>query len=373
MSTRLNYMSLNWNKEVMLKCKENLENKKDINESDEFLIDFYEEYLDSEKVCGEIEILNEKEIIEILSELVLNYRILFSELSKRYAYNFYNLIDGLKTYCIENLKTPVKLIKDETSEEEMIALSHEVYNSISPDFNNCLSYIYDNGLVKITGEFDETGSLCYTDYFNKKGFIYFPVEEKKSNIASFNHELAHSIITYVNSDFFEENYDLSEFHSLFMETYTDRYMYDKTKNKMFLRSQINSLEFLKICIFNFSLISSLSHLKGKLTKQKIIDMIYISFGIDLTKDFVSYFNKILNEIDIFDNYNYLFSACCSFNLINNEDIEKIRKCFSSTCFDENLKRRDFFKTINFNMKNDNYFYDILDKQFKATDSWTRKK
>ena len=366
-------MSLNWNKDVMLKCKQNLESKKNINESDEFLIDFYEEYLDNEKVCEEIEILNEKEIIQILSELVLNYRILFSEFSKRYAYNFYNLIDGLKTYCFDSLKTPIKLIKDKTSEEEIVALSYEVYNSISPDFNKCLSYIYDNGLVKVIDEYDETGSLCYMDYFNKKGFIYFPVEEKKSNIASFNHELAHSITTYTNSHFFNSNYDLSEFHSLFMEGYTDRYMYDKTKNEMFLHSQINSLDFLKTCIFNFSLVASLSHLKGKLTKEKIIDMIYISYGIDLKEDFVSYFNKILNEIDIFDNDNYLFSACCSFNLINNEDIEKIRKRFSSTCFDETLNRRDFFKTIDFNMINDYYFYDILEKQFKATDSLTRKR
>lgn len=368
-------MNLNWDKKVIEECKRNLQNKKYKDESDYFIIQFYEDFLsDTPELEEEYPYYNKKQIIKMIKDEILNYRDLINELPEKYIINLLILMEGFGKKFIKEEDRFLYEIKDNTSNEELISSSNEIYQDISSDFNDSLEYIYENGLIRIDNSKEEKNPECFCDIYNKKGFVYYPTFLSSSRISCYNHELAHSIITKTNGDFYlEKNEDLSEFHSIFMENYSDNYMYDKTKNKMFLYSKYNSLDRFKNYIRNFAIISSLSTIEKNITKEEIIKKLYTDFGIDLSKNFNNYFNNIIDSLDIMDNYCYLFDACLSLNLLNKENLSEIKNRFSKSCFNNITRRKDFFKLIGFYINSDYYLYDILDNEFKNMDRLIRIK
>jgi len=365
-------MNFNWDKKLIVECKNNLLNKKNITDEELFLVEFYIDFLTDFKEDVEEQRLNQKEIIDILKEEVANYKKLMVELPKKFKVNLLTLIEGLSKECFNEKERILMDINDSTKTEEFVFLSHEIYEDISNKFNDVLSYIYNNNLVKIDMKDNADGPICYCDIYNKKGFVYIPFYNESSFISCLNHELAHSIITYLNGNFYiDKNFDFSEFHSIFMENYTDRYMYQKTKDNMYLYSEYNSLDRFKDEIKSLAIISSLSDVK-KFTKYEIIKKMNDDFGIDLSDDFNKYFNGIIDRIDIYLNYMYVFGACCSINLLNKEDLNFIKEKFTKTCFNNITRRKDFFNLIGFYINNDYYMYDILNKEFNTKKELIRK-
>lgn len=357
-------MKLTWDKKVIEECKNNLLGKKNITDEELFLVEFYENYLTDFYEELEEPNLNQKEVLKTLKDEVSNYKLLMTELPKKYKINLLLLMEGLKNDCFNEKERELIDINDTTPIKELVSLSYEVYNNISDKFNNVLSFIYNNNLVEVDKENEIDGPVCYCDTYNKMGFVYFPFYDDSSLTSCFNHELAHSIITNLNGDFYiDENYDLSEFHSIFMENYTDRYMYAKTKDNLYLASEYNSLDRFKEEIKALLIISSLSELK-KFTKPEIIKKMNNDFNLDITNNFNNFFNNLLNGIDVNLSYLYLLGACCSINLLNKDDLKSVKEKFTKTCFNNITRRKDFFNLIGFYINNDYYMYDILDKEFK---------
>ncbi|MDD5980332.1 MAG: hypothetical protein PUC23_04385 [bacterium] len=360
-------MRLDWDKDIVKTCKNNLENLGYNDLENLILIDTYNKFLIGNLDDDSFEEIsfNDKEILKIIKEEVIAYKKLIDDLPNKFSNNLINLVDGLKIPNVADFN-----IDDKTTDDELYKLSYEIFTDVSEEFKKYLDYIYDNKLVKISNDVFLDGPCCYVDLYNKKGFVYYPKHIISSRTSSYNHELTHSINTMTNGEFYYNiNPDLTEFNSIFMELYSDNFMYNKTKDNMFLYSKYNSLNRFKTDIRNIAIIKSLSEIRP--TKENIICKMKDDFNIDLEDNFNNYFNDILKTLKIEIDYCYLIGLCCSLNLLNNCNLDEQKSRFMKSFYVN--RRKNFFRTIDFNIDNNYYMYDILEKEFKKMDSLVRKK
>lgn len=366
-------MKLDWDKNIMIKCRDILLKKDNLTQDDIDIINFYNSFLNKESIDEEenFSFLSNIELLQKLEEKKAEYKIFINSLPHKIRNNLYTLIDSCKSNYYNDDDKINYLSKEKVNNKDLFNTSYEVFESISPYFNECLSYIYKNNLVKITKGYGRP--YCITDCYNKKGFVLLKRSCENTTESSYNHELAHSIIALLNGEFFYNKEDfLAEFHSSFMQFYTDLFLYKKTYDYKYLISYENYLIFIKTYLLTFAIIDELSNIKGNLNITKIENQFLKTFNIRLY-DFNFYFNNFLNDYNGKENYTYLLSGFCSLNLINNNDIEEVKRTFTDSSFNNFLTKEEFFKAIDFNIDSDYYMLDILNKSINNTTSLVRKK
>lgn len=361
-------MNLDWDKNTLIKCRDNLLQKSYTTGEDIYLRELYDNYIFN-GLIEEFDYFYDYDIEDIINKIddnIEEYNNFFSNLPSYYKNNLINLIDGCKYSKISF--TPLK--NDSISNQQLVNTSYEIFSSISLSFIKYIDYIYKEKLVKVDYTKETVGPCCFLDLYNKKGFVYITNFNKMSKESVFNHELTHSIMIKANNDFININQELFEYHSSFLEIYTDRYLYNKTKDKKYLISSFNLLVFLKKYINEIKIINSLSKI-NILNKDNIINQIKKDFNIDISYNFTEFFNNYFKNYNIFEDFKYLLSICCSLDLLN-KDEQDFKIIFTNLCFNEFSSKEDFLKETGFNLNNNYYMYDILDKNFREKEVYIRK-
>ncbi len=348
-------MKLDWDKKLMIEKRENLLQKDDLNSYDLEILKFYKFYIDKKVEVKKInrEDKKNKELSDLKKlekerQVFLNY-INDPEIG---GDNIKFFIESLK--CLALQSDYKNISNSRVTNQDLFDTSYLVYGSLSPYFERFLDYMYQNKLVKVSKNKVDSQTIC--DTYNKLGYSLITDNDLDTNSKEgiFNHELAHSMITITNGDFiYKENPDLTEFHSMFMSFYTDKFMYDKTNNKKYLYSLYNTFSILKEYIIKIALMNDISKIDGHLTNRKIKkeiekNIFLSSYNVD------DIFDDLLNGISIYSMIIYLVSSCYALNLFN-KDLNDMKKMFVDSVFNNFSTFEEFIKTIDFDY-NDPYIY-----------------
>lgn len=363
-------MDLNWDKNVMIKARDNLLKKDFLSEVEKCHLKFYNQNIEGKvSVTKKAKDLTEKEMIDALEELVYEYKD-FINCKADLSIQFKNLIEGLKYLVLDFDYKDIDIDNSKITSRELVEKSYEIFGNISPGLIKYLDFIYNNNLVKMVFHKTRESSSCETDVFNKLGFVFAQNDDDYSSESMMNHELAHSIITTTNGEFYYLNCGyLTEFNSSFMGIYTDKYLYEKTKDIKYLHSYYNLLLAYQWYIYKFALINEISKIKGDLTKEKIEKQLINNYVYNY-KDFNALAMHLINYYD-FKNILYLIGSCCAFNMFEN-DLKDVKKMYTNTFFQEYKSYEDFFKSIDFDYKNPYIALDIFNKETVEVKQMIRK-
>jgi len=311
--------------------------------------------------------MTDEEIIKAIEELMDEFKNFIND-KTILSIQFKNLIEGLKFLVLDfDYKN---IDNSKITSEELVSQSYEIFGGISPSLIKYLDFIYNNNLVKMILHKTRENGCCYTDVFNKLGFVFAVNTDYCSSESMINHELAHSIITTTNGEFYYLNYDdLMEFNSSFMDVYTDKYLYEKKFDIKYLYSYYNLLSIYKSYIYWFAIMNETSKIKGTLTKEKIEEQLRNNYIYDY-KDFNDFGTELLK------NYNlgyivYLIGACCAFSMFE-KDLKDMKRIYTNTFFQEYKSYEDFFKSIDFDYKNPYIALDIFNKETVEVKQMIRK-
>lgn len=360
-------MKLDWDKNLMIKARENILKNDDITITDKTALAFYnfvidnkvqlhkltkEEIKNSKNKLSNIEMLERarQEFIEYINDPLIGGSQIIS------------FIESLKYLSLDAKR--IKINNYYTSNQDLFDTSYEVFGSINPYFERCLDYIYQNKLVKVDKNKKDYCSRCILDLSNKLGYVLITNFNSTNKLSSkesvFNHELGHSIISTTNGKFYYDDCpDLEEFHSLFMQLYTDKYLYETTKNEKYLYSMNNLFSFLKEYIMKISLMYEISKIEGPLSLEKLQE--------ETTKNnYLSYFSVeeiidiLLNGRSVYDLIIYLFSFCYVLTLFEKDESDMM-KMVSSTVFDEINTFEEFLKIIDFDFTNPYIYFETFNE------------
>ena len=355
-------MKLDWDKNLMIEKREKLLQKDNLSSDDLEILKFYNFYIDNKvqvkktnKEDKQNKELSDLKKLENERQTFLNY-INDPEIG---GDNIKYFIESLKYLALQSDYKHIS--NNKVTNQDLFDTSYLVFGSLSPYFERFLDYIYQNKLVKVSKNKVNYCSNTILDLYNKLGYSsitnYDFSKKINSKEGTFNHELAHSMINTTNGDFiYKENPDLTEFHSMFMSFYTDKFMYDKTNNKKYLYSLYNTLSILKEYIKKIALMNDISKIDGPLTnrklKKEIENNIFLSsYNIDDIID------TLLNGRSIYYMIIYLFSSCYVFNLFD-KDLNDMKKMFVDSVFNNFSTYEEFLKTIDFDYT-DPYIYTNL--------------
>lgn len=362
-------MKLDWNKNVMIEARDNILKNSNVSSTDETVLAFYNLNIDGKVKLHKLtkEELKEKNTNNNLTKIA-NLEILRQEFTKYIndpligGSQIISFIESLKYFSLDAKR--IRVNNNKISNQDLFDTSYEVFGSINSYFEKCLDYIYQNKLVKVDNKQTNYCSRCTLDLSNGLGYVsitnFTSTNKLSSKESVFNHELGHSIITTTNGKFYYDEFpDLMEFHSLFMEIYTDKYLYEKTKNEKYLYSMSNLISFLKEYIMKIALMYEISKIKGDLSKEKIEE--------EITKNnYLSYFEAdeiidiLSNGRNIYDLIVYLFSGCYALTLFE-KDEEDMKKIISKTVFDEMNNFEDFLNIIDFDLTNPYIYFETFNE------------
>ena len=365
-------MKLNWDKNLMIEARDNLLKKENLDEYDESLIKslvkFYDRNIDNKVVVSKKQKeLTDEEILEEFEYL----RAEFIRFVKSYSFDttsLINLIEGLKFLAQDYYLINVNNKK--TTNQDLFDKSYQTFDSISPYLSKCLDYIYEKKLVKVVSHKTNVTPYCDTDIYNKLGYVFIRKNHDRSLESELNHELGHSIINLTNGEFFyKDNSFLSEFDSVFMELYTDRYLYEKGNNIKYLYSYSNTINCLKSMIHSLAIVSEISKIDGDLTKKKIEKQLLRNYDFEI-EDFNAFGNSFLPYYKL-DHFDYLIGACLSFNLFD-KDTKDMKRMFTNSIFNEFNNNDEFFKSVDFDYKNPCFMCDIFNEESSNVKKIIRK-
>ena len=354
-------MKLDWDKNLMIKARENILKNDDITITDKTALAFYNFVIDNKVQLHKLtkeEIKNKKNNLSTIETLELARQEFIEYLNDPLigGSQIISFIESLKYFSLDARR--IKINNYNISNQDLFDTSYEVFGSINPYFERCLDYIYQNKLVKVDKKKVDYCSRCILDLSNELGYVlitnFAPSTKFGSKESIFNHELGHSIGTTTNGKFYYDDCpDLEEFHSLFMQLYTDKYLYEATKNEKYLYSINNLFSFLKEYIMKISLMYEISKIEGTLSLEKIKEETQ-------KNNYLSYFEVeeiidiLLSGRSVYGLIIYLFSFCYVLKLFE-KDEKDMKRMFSNTVFDEINTFEEFLSKIDFDFNNP-YFY-----------------
>lgn len=355
-------MNFNWDKKTLIKNRDNLIRFAKKNRYNKFMIDFYNQFLkendDECEITFESDNSNftDEQLLDILEQERYQFEGFLSCFPTGLRNNLTVLLESLKFLSI--CSDDIKLKQKKLSNQDLFDNSYLVYGSISPYFERCLDYIYKHNLVYRVNENNGTSPMCYNDLYNKQGFIYYFNIDDYSSFSCFNHELAHSITTLLNGSFFYEKYPyLAEFHSIFMEMYTDKYMYDTTSDNHYLISLYNSMQSYKSYISNLAVLFELNKINSDLSVSNVVDRLQNGYGI-VVDDFNKWGNQFISELDMENHFIYLISCCYALSVLD-KDKEDVRRQFIDSQFNDISTFKQFNKVLDINLSDSFYMCDIF--------------
>ena len=348
-------MKLNWDLERIKECKDKIMQKSHLEIYDKEILDAYNNILGLKKNYDEEEFLKNDYLtdsmcLEILKSYKEEYMYFISKyLTKEEEYNLVYAIRFLKNIFQDY--DNIKLNKKNISNKQLYNTSSDVFQSISPYLDKVITYAYQNNLIQVTDD-KESVSCCYNDIYNNLGFVKLTCfnDYYNSKESVLCHELGHLTMSVLgNGDFMYNKYlKYREFTSLYMQLYTDKYLYSKTNDNRYLISYYNCINYYKEMLVKFSIIDNLTKINGKLTKNKVLNS--LQNNCDMEIDNLKILAEILDQ-DVASSLIYLLNMCHVINLMNQDDKEKVRRCFIDSVFTLHSTDKEFLDTICFN-KND---------------------
>ena len=148
-----------------------------------------------------------------------------------------------------------------------------------------------------------------------------------------NHELGHSVSNITNGyNIYYNLPSVAEFYSIYMQIFTDKYLYDKTHDNKYLISYYNYM---------------------MAYRQSILGL------------------AVLNHIANLDNINigYLFSFCSSMKVLNDGDNKLYKKALSEDI--DSVSK--FYNTLGIDIKNSELFLEIFCKENEKLEKLIRKR
>ncbi len=370
-------MKLNWDLEKIKECKENIMKKKHLGIYEKEILEAYNNILSLKKTPCKEEIftndyLTDNICLEILKKYKEEYMYFISEyLTKEESYNLVYAIRFLKNIFQDY--DIIKLNKKYLSNEYLYNTSSDVFKSISPYLEKVITYAYQNNLIQVTDD-KEALSCCYNDIYNKLGFIKLTCSNDYCNSKEsvLCHELGHLTMSVLgNGNFIYNKYlKYREFTSLYMQLYTDKYLYDKTNDNRYLISYYNCINYYKEFLVKFSIIDNLTKINGRLTKNKVLDG--IQNNCDMEIDDLKVLLEVL-DIDVAQDIIYLLNMCHVINLTNQDDEEKIRRCFIDSVFNFPSTDKEFLDIIGFNKNDELQFTNSFNETSVTLNRTLRKK
>ena len=149
------------------------------------------------------------------------------------------------------------------SDNTLYETSLEVAEKIDKDLVKYLDYIYKNKLVNVDRQNIET-SYCNIDVYNKKGYVYASPNNQSSMFSILNHELGHSVSNITNGyNIYYNLPSVAEFYSIYMQIFTDKYLYDKTHDNKYLISYYNYMMAYRQSILGLAVLNHIANLDKK--------------------------------------------------------------------------------------------------------------
>ena len=359
----------NWDKKLMQKNLDILLSKEQPTNYDEEIIEFYTTQLNQHALVKEEfpkENMDEETIIKMLKMNRDDLAYYFSDvLPNSIGIQFYNLVESLgPLYTLKLYHEPFVSLRKKKVDNSFIDMSHDIFSSISNDYTKYLNYIYKNNLVKTKKKTDviELDSCCYCDVTNKAGFVYINRNHKYSNESVYNHELTHSLTTVLNYPIIIDdrlNF-ISEAHPIFIGTYTDKKLYEKTNDPGYLKSIYNYSLHLRQAVNVLYFYQKLCQL-DEINIEEIRKILEISLNINFNDDdsFKSYIKALANA-NVASHFKYIVSSFASVHLLN-KDEEKQKYLFNKSLLEEGTTVYNFFKTLEYPIKDKYYACDTFNK------------
>lgn len=344
---------LDWDKERIKRNLDNLILSGSGIEDDE-LVKVYKSYLYNQEMCEEDDLskkMTQKEVFDKLeTQCYLWEYFLGKFLPKKLSRNILEIVEVLgPLFVIKSFsgKLDSKNIgKNILKEDDLMKRSAEVYNSVSSLFEMYSTDLFKNNFIKYQQPNDlfmpYDCSCCYYDNYNTCSHIWIQRQNNYALETLANHEIAHAIVGKIN-DRINTTY-LSEVHSIYMTFYTDKKLYEQTKDKKYLISSQNYLKYLQSTISLLAILNEISRYKA--INYKNVDKALSNLGVyvydikSYTRDFadINFFNKIV----------YFLSSVASLHLLLLDE-EKANSLFSKSIFDEFRTYNKFFKDLEFKL------------------------
>ncbi len=354
-------MRLKWDKNRLLECKENI---KRIKKSDIFEDLFSKELmLMYDVLLGNTKILDPDDDqpygIKDLKAIIKDYnKYIINSFNPKFAKAYTYLFEYYGKMCSDSKEYKIRQI---ITDEELSKSCYDTYLSIDKSFKDPIDFLHNKKQIHVDRD-NELGlsSRCSCDPYNNTGFSYINMRETFHTKESiFNHEVAHAIGAMSKNSFYRENEIYNEMHSIFMSLYTNEYLYQKTKNPIYLQGNLNYLNYLISLINKLNLMDIISNQKT-ITTESVIENIRATLGLKITD--LSYFISTLCETDTETNFQYLISGVLALQMLSFDE-EKQKYLFKKTLYKDYQNEDELLKDIEFNDEDEfgfiNLFHDSI--------------
>ncbi len=361
-------MRLDWSKKQIEQNLKNINSKRGKSVADKELKNIYKQYLfgiQEDKIDSFEEIKIPKDVmIDAIEDKCIEFATYINLLPEDAQTSIFIVLETLDKMYIDN--RCIKISKKSVSNEQLLKQSYDIFNSISPSLIKYLNMLYKNKNVKTTTTNPlKAESCCFFDETNNQDYVYFSkmVYQFLSEESMYNHELAHAI-TGVSKTPYLKTTMLSEFHSIYTNLYTDKEIFDKTKNNNYLYSYYNYLKTMQEYLICLSILLKIA--KNKITEKNLRNVSRECLYKNSIKELYQYTTNIdLNCLT------YLVSGIAALHL-QTMDKEKSNHLFYKTIENPTKNISKFFKLIELNYKDIYYMRDIFNEANCTTLNKIRK-
>lgn len=365
-------MILKWSKEKTLENLKVLQNYIDKSRCyDENIldcIDFYNSVLNDDNIFLEEEPFIRKSLIKRLKNLSFSYKKILNNMPSYEKEMLLNMTEALNDSFINSCTKSF----NETipSDDILYETSLEVAEKLDKDLIKYLDYIYKNNLVNVDRQNLEI-SYCNIDIYNKKGYVYASSNNQNSMFSILNHELGHSVSNITNGyNIFYNMKQVAEFYSLYMQIFTDKYLYDKTHDNKYLISYYNYMMAYRQTISSLAILNDIANLDN-INKDSVREMLYENYKIK-PSSFKNYLERLMYMFECYtveENIGYLFSFCSSMKVLNDGDNKLYKKALNE---DINSVPK-FYNALGIDIKNSELFVEIFCKENEKLEKLVREK
>lgn len=366
-------MILKWSKDETLKNLESLQKYIDKNRYyDENIlnsIDFYNSILNDDDIfLEEEEPFIKKGLIKKLKNLSFLYKKALNNMPSYEKKMLINMVEELGSSFINPYAKPFKEVMP--SDNTLYETSLEVAEKIDKDLVKYLDYIYKNKLVNVDRQNIET-SYCNIDVYNKKGYVYASPNNQSSMFSILNHELGHSVSNITNGyNIYYNLPSVAEFYSIYMQIFTDKYLYDKTHDNKYLISYYNYMMAYRQSILGLAVLNHIANLDN-INKDSVREMLYENYKVE-PSNFRNYLERFILMFDYYtteENIGYLFSFCSSIKVLNDGDNKLYKKALNEDI--DSVSK--FYNTLGIDIKNSELFLEIFCKENEKLEKLIRKR